>query len=172
MDYKKGILLGRIIKVKGSDGVVTVKLDKYFTGDIKDMEPVFLELEGKPVPFFISFSEFCGASLLKIMFEGYDSMAKVKDLAGCNIYLTTSAGKEEMTADIQDLINYKVFTEGDKLLGTVSGIILNPGQWLLNVLSAGNKEVLVPFHEDFIVSVDRKKKILCLELPEGLVELN
>ena len=172
MDYRKGILLGQIIKVKGSDGIVTVKLDKYFTGNIKDMEPVFLELEGKPVPFFISFSEFCGTNILKIRFEGYDSMEKVRDLAGCNIFLTTPAGKEEMNADIRDLINYKIYTEGDKFLGTVSGIILNPGQWLLNVISAGNKEVLIPFHEDFILNIDRKKRILCLELPEGLVELN
>ena len=54
MAYKNDILLGRITKVSGYEGAVTVKLEKIFTENIPQMESVFLEIEGRPVPFFIS----------------------------------------------------------------------------------------------------------------------
>ena len=34
------------------------------------------------------------------------------------------------------------------------------------------KEILIPFHEDFIVSIDKKKKIIIMDIPEGLTEIN
>ena len=76
MAYKSNILLGRITKVSGYEGAVTVKLEKIFTENIPQMESVFLEIEGRPVPFFISDSEYSGADILKLRFEGYDSIEK------------------------------------------------------------------------------------------------
>jgi len=32
--------------------------------------------------------------------------------------------------------------------------------------------VLIPFHEDLINKVDRRRKIITMDLPEGLTELN
>jgi len=42
------------------------------------MKSVFLEINGKPVPFFISLSEYSGGDILKLKFEGYESYEKVK----------------------------------------------------------------------------------------------
>ena len=56
MAYNANILLGRILKIQGYDGTITVKLEKDFIDNIPEMESVFLEIEGKPVPFFISSS--------------------------------------------------------------------------------------------------------------------
>ena len=76
MAYKSNILLGRITKVSGYEGAVAVKLEKIFTENIPQMESVFLEIEGRPVPFFISDIEYSGADILKLSFEGYDSLKK------------------------------------------------------------------------------------------------
>ena len=54
MAYNAGILIGRIQKVQGYDGTLSVKLEKDFEEDISEMESVFIEYEGKPVPFFIT----------------------------------------------------------------------------------------------------------------------
>ena len=85
MAYNSNILLGRITKVSGYEGAVTVKLEKIFSENIPQMESVFLEIEGRPVPFFISDSEYSGADILKLQFEGYDSIEKVSEfmVAGC-----------------------------------------------------------------------------------------
>ena len=65
MAYKNEILLGRITKVSGYEGAVTVKLERIFSENLPHMESVFLEIEGRPVPFFISDSEYSGADILK-----------------------------------------------------------------------------------------------------------
>ena len=172
MAYNNGILLGRIIKVNGYDGAVTVKLEKIFSENIPQMESVFLEIEGRPVPFFISCSEYSGADILKLQFEGYNSIEKISEFTGCSVFLTTGIPDDNQTEDIQSLIGYKVLIQGDKLLGSIKEVIPNPGQWLLNIISTKNKDIMIPLHEHFIVSIDEKKKIILMDVPEGLAEIN
>jgi 16S rRNA processing protein RimM len=173
MAYTKGILLGRIAKVSGYEGAVAVKLEKIFYGNIPQMESVFLEIEGRPVPFFISGSEYAGGDTLKLKFEGYDLIEKISEFTGCSIFLTTGVYTEESEQnDIQSLIGYAVFTNDNVLIGTVIEIITNPGQSLLNVLSAEKKEILIPFHEHFILTINKKNRKLIMNIPEGLTEIN
>jgi len=80
MAYYTGILLGRITKVSGYEGAVTVKLEKVFLENIPHLESVFLEIEGRPVPFFISWSEYSGADILKLKFDDYGSLEKISEL--------------------------------------------------------------------------------------------
>ena len=91
MAYKNDILLGRITKVSGYEGAVTVKLERFFSEKLPHMESVFLEIEGRPVPFFIAGSEYSGADILKLQFEGYESSEKVSEFIGCQVFLTTPA---------------------------------------------------------------------------------
>jgi ribosomal 30S subunit maturation factor RimM len=51
-------------------------------------------------------------------------------------------------------------------------IIQNPGHDLLKILSPGGKEILIPYHEDFILNTSDKKKTIIVDLPEGLTEIN
>jgi len=173
MAYKNDILLGRITKVSGYEGAVTVKLEKTFTENIPQMESVFLEIEGRPVPFFISGLDYSGADILKLWFEGYDTVEKISEFTGCRIFLTNGVPDESnKKTDNQLLIGYQVHTQEDQLLGPISDILSNNGQWLLNVISLNKKNILIPFHEDFIISIDKKRKIVVMDIPEGLLEIN
>jgi 16S rRNA processing protein RimM len=172
MAYNCNILLGRITKVNGYEGAVTVKLEKIFSENIPYLESVFLEIEGRPVPFFISESEYHGADILKLKFEGYDSVDKISDFTGCKVFLTKGISAENKADDTTSLIGYSVFISDDILLGTIKEVISNPGQLLLNVLSTMDKEILIPFHEHFIVSLDNKNRNLIMNIPDGLTEIN
>jgi len=172
MAYKSQVLLGRIVKISGYDGVVSVKLEKALVENIPEMESVFIETEGRLVPFFISLSEYTGGDILKLRFEGYESAEKVNEFSGCRLYLTTGmavTGTEEL---FDDLKGFKVLLSDNTLLGTITEVTENPGQWMLTILSLQNKEILVPLHEHFIVKADRKKKTIIMELPDGLIEVN
>jgi len=172
MAYNCDILLGRISKVNGYEGAVTVKLEKIFSENIPQMESVFLEIEGRPVPFFISESEYSGADILKLKFDGYSSIEKISEFIGCRVFLTSGTHSENHTEDISSLKGYKVLIQDDLLIGTITEVVPNPGQLLLNILSTKNKEILIPFHEHFIVSIDKKAKILIMDIPDGLIEIN
>jgi 16S rRNA processing protein RimM len=172
MAYKSGILLGRITKISGYEGAVAVKLEKNFTENIPEMESVFLEIEGRPVPFFIKDWEYSGADILKLKFEGYDSIEKICEFTGCKVFLTAGSPVEKDTDVFQDLSGYKVLIQDNQLLGIIKEVIQNPGQSLLNIISSKNKEILIPFHEHFIVGIDKRKKVIIMNIPDGLTEIN
>ena len=172
MAYTCNTLLGRIIKINGYEGTVAVKLEKIFTENIPLMESVFLEIEGRAVPFFISGLEYSGADILKLSFDGYDSDEKVSEFAGCRVFLTSAIYNDNLNESNENLIGYRVFAQEDQLLGSISEVLTNNGQWLINVISKSKKDILIPFHEHFIVSIDKRKKIIIMNIPEGLTEIN
>jgi len=171
MAYDANILLGRISKVHGFEGAVTVILEKTFIKNIPEMESVFLEIEGKPVPFFIKESDYPGGDILRLIFDGYDTFEKVNEFAGCRVFLT-KGDKKRSGSDVKTFFNYKVCLPDNSLIGTIRELFENPGQWLLEIKTPAGKELLIPFHEDLIVSIDKRKKIIIMNLPEGLTDLN
>jgi len=172
MAYNSNILLGRITKISGYEGTVAVRLEKSFIENIPPMESVFLEIDGRPVPFFISGYDYSGADILKLSFEGYESVEKISEFTGCRVFLTSADNGEPDNEDISYLTGYAVLNTDNVIIGEISGVIQNPGQWLLSVNSPANKEILIPFHEDFIVMIDDDKRIMQMDIPDGLIELN
>ena len=172
MSYTSDILLGRITKVNGYEGAVTVKLEKIFSENIPQMESVFLEIEGRLVPFFIDDFEYSGADILKLKFEGYNTIEKISEFIGSRVFLTSVLPEHDQNDDINILVGYKVLLQDDTPLGVITEVIQNPGQWLLNILSEKKKNILIPFHEDFIMSIDKNRKTIIMDLPEGLTEIN
>lgn len=172
MIYYPGILLGCIKKIHGQEGTVAVKLESTFTEKIPEMKSVFLEIEGKPVPFFISESEYKGGDMMKVRFENYNTYEKIKEFTGCRVFQDTGLKKGELTSNPLNINGFNVKLHDSSLTGTVAEVIENPGQWLIKVETGEGKELLIPFHEDLIIQIDRKKKIIFMDLPEGLTEIN
>jgi 16S rRNA processing protein RimM len=172
MAYKSDILLGRITKLSGYEGAVAVKLEKIFSENIPKMESVYLEIEGRLVPFFISDLEYSGADILKLKFESYNTIEKVNEFIGARVFLTTIVPVQDESVNFQNFHGFQVFNQDNVLVGEIADVIPNPGQLLLSVNSGENKEILIPFHEDFILNVNKRKKIIVMNLPEGLIDIN
>ena len=82
-------LLGRIVKIHGCEGAVTVKIEKIFSDNIPEMESVFLEIDGRRVPFFIEHYQNYGHENILFWFEDYKSVEKVTEFIGCKVYILT-----------------------------------------------------------------------------------
>jgi 16S rRNA processing protein RimM len=172
MTYRYQILLGKVSRVNGYDGCVTVRLEKFFLNNLPEMESVFLEINSKPVPFFISKSEYSGGDILKLKFDGYESFEKASEFTGCRVFLTTINEKNIQADKPDNILGFRVVSRDNNLIGTVMEIIQNPGQDLLKIISPEKKEILIPFHEDLIAGFDEKETTIMVELPEGLTDLN
>jgi 16S rRNA processing protein RimM len=172
MAYKNDILLGRITRIHSLDGSVTVRLEKSNSQNILKMESVFLEIEGRLVPFFISSSEYSGAEILKLKFEDYDSFEKLREFQACRIFLTSDKKDDTLPIDITELAGFSVFMQDDKFVGSIKEVIKNPQQWLLCVVSDENKEILIPYHDHFIIKADYQKRFIIMNLPDGLIGIN
>lgn len=172
MVYKTGTLLGQITKTSGFEGAVLVRLEKSLIENIPGLESVFVETDGRPVPFFIEWSDYQGADIIRLKFSNYDSEAAVEEFKGCRVFLTEHSDESHNDSDFSTLSGYNVLDQDKKPVGKIAGITENPGQLLLNIESPSGKEVLLPLHEDLILSIDERKKVIIMNIPEGLTEIN
>lgn len=172
MAYKKHILLGKITKVHGYEGAVNIRLERNFSDNIPEIESVYIEIDGRPVPFFIDYSEQTDIYTLRVKFEDFESTERVKEFVGCKVFLTESTDPQLPVEDPNTLINFEVLSEEDILLGVIIEIIKNPGQLLLNIRTRPGKEILLPLHEDLIREIDSKNKIIRMIIPEGISDIN
>jgi 16S rRNA processing protein RimM len=172
MAYATGILLGLITKVSGYEGAVSVRLERTLPANIPLTESVFLEIEGRPVPFFISLSEYTGAGSVKLKFDGYDSVATVSGFIGARVFLTDTSLRGKTGNDFSSPDGFKVYDQDNRLVGYIAEVIQNPAQMLLKIISPQNREILIPFHENLILGIDKREKKIVMDIPEGLTEIN
>jgi 16S rRNA processing protein RimM len=66
-----------------------------------------------------------------------------------------------------DIIDLAVFTTDDKYIGRIESIIPT-GSNDVFVVKDGDKEVLIPGIESVVLSIDLNKKIMRVDLPDGL----
>ena len=172
MAYNTDILFGRITKINSYDGSVTVRLEKSFIENIPEMGSVFLEIEGRPVPFFISGYDYPGAGVIRLVLDDYDTPEKVKEFIGSRVFLTSPDYNQIISPENFVIDGFKIFNQDKILIGVVKEVIHNTGQSLLNVTTAGNTEILIPLHEDLVINIDPDEKIIIMNIPEGLIEIN
>jgi 16S rRNA processing protein RimM len=116
--------------------------------------------------------EYPGSDILKLTFGGYDSLSRVEEFKGCNVYLTTSDEESSAEPELSLLKGFKVADQENLVIGKIREIITNPGQLLLEIITGTNEEILLPFHEDLIIGIDRRRRIVTMEIPEGLLDIN
>jgi 16S rRNA processing protein RimM len=172
MAYKKHILLGKISKVHGYEGAVTIRLERNFSDNIPEMESVFIETDGRPVPFFIDYLEQPDNQTLRLKFSGYDSDEKIREFVGCRIFLTDASAADSSPEDPHSLLGYSVCSVDGILIGKISELIENPGQFLINIKSESGKKILIPLHEDLIEGIEPGKRIITMIIPEGISDIN
>jgi 16S rRNA processing protein RimM len=160
--------IGTITKTHGFEGAVAVKTLSGSVKEPKINEPVFVVIDGIPVPFFVRDVYFAGGDTMVLAFDDYPTPASVMMMKGCEVKYETS----EATDNKQDIMaGYTIRDDNSPFTGLIISIDEQPGQLLATVNQDG-KEVYIPLHPDLIISINHKKKIIRMSLPEGLIDLN
>jgi len=135
-------------------------------------EPVFLDIEGGLVPFFLTTVEERDQRTAVIALDDVDTEEKARRLTGIAVYLpgTRPGGNGMNETGLSSLVGYEVFTPQGKSLGLVEEAEELPMHWVLRLRSPEG-EKLIPLHEDLIVEIDRGRKRMVMDLPEGLTEI-
>jgi 16S rRNA processing protein RimM len=68
-----------------------------------------------------------------------------------------------------ELVDYLLVDEKLGEIGNIDQVDNYSGNIVITV-NYGGKELLVPFNEDLIISIEKQNKILKLRVPEGLIE--
>ncbi len=160
--------LGNVVKTHGLKGELMLLLDVDQPEYYKKLESIFLEINGKLVPFFIQQIHLQG-SQARLTIEDIDSQDAAKELVGKRAFLPLNALPKLKKGQYyyHDLVGLEVF-DNDQSIGIVREVIEAPHHMLLSVDHKG-KEVLIPLEDEIILSVDLEKSIILTELPDGLL---
>ena len=150
--------IARIIKSNGTDGGILLGLRDMEIGQIDLEEPVFIEFDGLPVPFFILDIKPKGASKAVVHLNDVTSLEDAEEIVGRAVYVEGEYEEEEE----EDFTGWTIY-DRDRRLGEVTGMEPIPGNLCLYI-----GDLLIPIHEDFIIDADPQARIMKLELPEGL----
>ena len=112
-----------------------------------------------------------GALVLK--FAGVDSISDAESLIGCELQVPRSerALLEPGWNYISDLIGCIVFDAGREI-GKVEDVQFGAGEAPLLIVGAGSERCEIPYAQAYLESVDFEHKVIRMQLPEGMLELN
>ena len=171
MDIDSCFKIGWILKPHGLKGEVTVMLDEDAPEDFSSIESVFIEQNKRLVPYFIKVISMHGKKAF-VKFEDVDSVDTATKISKQSLYIQKAirpkSGRGEFYND--EIIDFEVHDEEKGLLGKVREI-MQAGPNRLLVVDHDNKEVLIPVNGPFIASVNKAKKKVVVNLPEGFLEL-
>jgi len=169
IDY---FLLGKITKCNRKTGQLTLVTDVDDASGYEDVEVLFLEIDGGLVPFFISDLQQRSRESFVLTLEDYNNPGKAQPLVGLKVFLPISLLKKLVGKQFyfHEIIGYTVNDSQKGNIGKIEQVLEAREQDLLQISYLG-KELLIPAVDEFIVKLDRRRKILFIDAPEGLIDL-
>ena len=166
--------IGRITKYRGISGEVEIQ----FTDDAFDRgnaEYLVFEIDGILVPFFWEEYKFKNDQTAIFKFEDIDNEKEAKKIVGLKVYYPFACldeDDENELSSIRSVTGFHVSDIHEGELGVVAHVDDSSVNVLFTIETPKGEEFIIPYHDDFLVDFDLKKRCMTLELPEGLLDLN
>jgi len=174
--------IGVITRTHGVRGEVAFQ----FTDDVWDRveaDYLFCKMDGLLVPFFLEEWRFRSDTTALLKFEDIDNADAAARMVGAEVYFPKALTPSEV--DEEDL-TWQHFTgfeviralsiTGDRgeglFLGTVTSVLDQTANVLLEITTPEGKSILIPAHEDFILRADHRERRLYVDVPDELLTLN
>lgn len=167
------ILVAHIVKTRGLRGEVVADLLTDFPDRFEHLKTL-IGISGDESRRSLQIEEqwFHGKRLV-LKFAGFDSIDKAKELVGYDLAVPANE-RIELPKDSfyeWELVGCAVETIDGKQIGEVKEIMRTGGVEILTVVDATGADKLIPMASDIIVEIDKLKKLIRIDPPEGLLEL-
>ena len=167
--------VAQVLKSNGTDGELVMGFREIAPEDINLNEPVFIVFDGLPVPFFIESFTKRGNTKALVRLTGICSMEDVEEIAGKAVYIEEEQLPEMSLEDdgYAALVGWMLLTpaEDEEALievGEITDFLDIPNNPCIEV-ETENGAVMIPLHEDLILSVDPEYQEIIMQIPAGLI---
>jgi 16S rRNA processing protein RimM len=171
MNIQDCFYLGEIVSKFSFKGEVLLKLDSDEI-DLKKIKTIFLSINGSIVPYSIDNIKIHKSSLLRIKLENIDSEEKANKILKIKTYLPIK-DLPKLNGNkfyYHEIINFTVFDLNLGKIGKVEEVNDQTLQPII-IVDNGKRKIMIPLVDDFLIDLDRNKKTLTIDLPEGLTTL-
>lgn len=164
--------IGLINKPHGVHGELLFTFDDDIF-DRMEADYIICMMDGILVPFFFESYRFRSDSTALIKLEGIDTEQQARRMTNVEVFFPKEHVEElednELTWSYFVGFLIKDVNEGE--IGKVIDVDDSTINTLF-VVDHNDTEVLIPAQEDFIVDLDREKRVITMQIPAGLLDLN
>lgn len=170
MTIEESFKIGFVAKTHGLKGEVTIQMTPECP-DLTEVNSFFVEKNQNLIPYFLETVSLKGDKAF-IKLEDVDTIEQASDLKGCSLYLPKAEreklGRGEFYND--EVVNFEVVDSEAGAIGLVTEVFESgPNRFLM--IDHNGKEVMIPLNGPFIKSVNKSKKKISVELPDGFLEI-
>ncbi len=171
MNKNECYYLGKITRTHGLAGNVILKLDTDQPDFYNKLEGIFIEINGLLVPFFVEKQQWSKDNSKIISFKNA-TLQMAEQTVGKNVFLPLSTLPELKGNQFyyHEVTGFEIQDSDGTSAGIIKEVNDNAPQHYF-VLNLDGKEVIVPVIKDWILEVDRGKKLIRMELPDGLLDV-
>jgi 16S rRNA processing protein RimM len=171
MDIDQCYKIGYILKPHGLKGGVTISIDDDAPNDFSAVKNIFVLEDHRLVPYFIESASIKGNKAF-IKFEDVDTPESAAKISKHAIYLPKTERPKSGRGEFYD-DEITGFAVEDEVLGALGVIedVMTAGPNRLLVLNHQGKEILIPINSPFIISVNKSRKRIIVNLPEGFLDI-
>ena len=165
-------LLGTIFKLHGYKGDVNIYNDNDIPLIFTNIDFFFVEINNELIPYFTYRVRPKKKKILLVKFEDVDSEEQALKILKRKVYLPN-----KFLPKLVDINPDKIivgFDVIDKTLGRVGMVdfVNDKTPQKLIIVKDGEKEFFIPFHENFVINIDLENRILYVDIPEELMNIN
>lgn len=133
-------------------------------------EPVFIQLQGGPVPFFVEECSQASHDILLMKIEDVDTIEQADKLVGTEVFIESKKFDGIETEATEGLVGYAVTDLEKGAIGTVAGVMETAQHPIIEV-EFEDKMILIPWVKEIVKEIDDKAKTILVEAPDGLIDL-
>ncbi len=163
--------IGYLLKPHGLIGFINFQLDVDDPKKYKGMESVIVKMGNNLVPFLISALKINGTKGI-LHLEGINSVEDAEELKSCSLLLPLELLPKlsENQFYYHEVIGYNIVDKENGTLGVIENVFTGGNQDLIS-MKYKEKEVLIPVTDEVVKSADHEKKVVHVNIPEGLLEI-
>lgn len=161
--------IGRVGKAHGIHGELQVQVDDDVF-DRVEADYLVLEIDGVMVPFFMEEYRFKSDEVVLVKFCDVDTQEAARELTGCDVYFPRELAEEDDDAPMT-YSALKGYTLVDGNTGKEVGTIDYIDEQTMNIMFELTDGRLIPASEELIIYIDKEKRKISLDIPEGILDL-
>ena len=169
--YVNHVKVGTVVSKHGFKGDIKINVSLFNLSTFTDLKYLFIDLDGCFIPFMIENVRSFSKNVLIVKLKEISTEDEVDEIIHKNIYVDSAEMESNIDSGFfyNDLINFEVITDSKKI-GRIENINSKLPQPVFEIIYDSRK-ALIPIHEDLIKKIDKKNRIIYLDIPNGLLEI-
>ena len=166
------IYIGHVAKTHGLHGSFSIKLDlpNDLCAFFEQVEKIYISKQFNAL--LITKSKLNNKVFLRVTTNKINDRDSAKNILRHSVYLRKGDHPiiDEQFNHKNELLNFQIFDKKEGNIGVIHEIDFNRPQPVF-IIKKDELTILVPFVDELIISINKKQKIINVDLPENLIKI-